>query len=150
MQCCPALKPLLPKELQYPRRNQAAQVDGGSFSSLSPVRPKSTTWLQKQIEAVNVHAHFAKFLRYFPRLTDCMELGEKALLHLSAWQAAWKTVPYTNVGSQLAWGSLIVKSFAEIIQQPPVRLGCLHCAKLRGQQKTDSDNNLRETLLNAF
>ena len=38
-----------------------------------------------------------------------------------------------NVGSRLVWGSLIVRSFAVLIQHPQVRLGVLNCAKLRRQ-----------------
>ena len=40
-----------------------------------------------------------------------------------------------NVWSRLVWGALVVRSFAEIIQRPLIRLGGLHCAKLRGQKK---------------
>ena len=32
------------------------------------------------------------------------------------------------------WGSSIVRSFAEIVQHPHVRLGSHSCAKLRGQK----------------
>ena len=37
--------------------------------------------------------------------------------------------------SRLVWGALIVRSFAEIIQQPLIRLRALNCAKVRGQRK---------------
>ena len=42
---------------------------------------------------------------------------------------------HINVGSRLVWGSLIVRSFAILIQHPQVRLGVLNCAKLRRQIK---------------
>ena len=48
----------------------------------------------------------------------------------------FRAVMVSNVSSRLVRGSLIVRSFAEIIQHPPpVRLGSPNCAKLRGQIK---------------